>query len=946
MATQESELGVRTLEDLFRVVDFKPNSNQRKAVSNTEGPELIIAGPGSGKTQVLVLRCLNLLLFHKVDPSKILICTYTEKASASLQDRIRRAVRDAGAESFVDLSELWIGTIHSICAELINEYIDETWLVKGYEVLDELTQQLFLHEYFYDIIGKPEPLSTSHWGAIKQAVKYFTKITEDLVDVDRMKKSDDHLASIARKYERYEKQLRDTVSVDFAHLQKIVLDLLDNPHIGPVLRQKFSYIMVDEYQDTNFIQERIFLKLSEGNRNICVVGDEDQSLYRFRGATVQNFLHFPKNFKTISIVKLEDNYRSTPQIVDFVNNFIRDMDWHDSNGKEFRFNKRIRASKPAHPGMQSVYSITDNPVQTVAKLIRSMKDSGVVSDLNQISILLRSVANDGPDYFAALTKEKIKYYAPRARAYFEQREVKALIGTLLYITDFLKNEASWNNDLTTFYNECLTQLSEFNNADLNRFLSRTKDDFSQLLDDSSLKKGIVDVFYETIANQPFFDWAEDPTHARNLAIFSDLLTKFQEHYRLPVIRGNNLERLRRQLFNSFLYAMWEMGLDEYEDPYDVFPPGYVQIMTIHQAKGLEFPVIVVGSLDKHARSETKIDRELEPYGERKTTEPYDQISAFDHHRLFYVAFSRAMDLLLLACDGEPSKQLEPAVRRAPNLTSSDRNRIMKLKFEKKEFLPPKPEFSISSHIHAYDVCPRQYMYYGEYGFTGARSAGETFGTLVHNTIEDIHLHYLKKKGKIDEKVITAYFERNSHALTRGGVHPLAKIFHDMAFNQVLRYFENNKNTFDKLIKTEEPILVQRPDYVMSGIIDLIRGTSGELELLDFKAQKKEDLTDRRMQFYKFQLSIYARMIERKRGERPQRTYIYLTAEPDINQALTPIPIHEVEAEEAETSFDQLAHKILRKDFQVTHEPPRDVCRNCDFRYRCPDRKGYFPDIRT
>jgi DNA helicase-2/ATP-dependent DNA helicase PcrA len=226
-------------------------------------------------------------------------------------------------------------------------------LVKGYEVLDELTQQLFLHEHFYDVIGTPEPFSKSKWGAIRQAVKYFTKITEDLVNVDQMEKSGNDLARIARRYKRYEKALKENISVDFAHLQSIVLELLDNPRVGPMLRQKFSYIMVDEYQDTNYIQERTFLKLSEGSRNICVVGDEDQSLYRFRGATVQNFLHFPKNFRNISITRLEENYRSTPRIVDFVNDFIGDIDWHDVDGKAFRFDKKIHPTRPSQTTLRS-----------------------------------------------------------------------------------------------------------------------------------------------------------------------------------------------------------------------------------------------------------------------------------------------------------------------------------------------------------------------------------------------------------------------------------------------------------------------------------------------------------------------------------------------------------------------------------------------------------------
>jgi len=281
------------------------------------------------------------------------------------------------------------------------------------------------------------------------------------------------------------------------------------------------------------------------------------------------------------------------------------------------------------------------------------------------------------------------------------------------------------------------------------------------------------------------------------------------------------------------------------------------------------------------------------------------------------------------------------------LTSADIVLIKELKFRPKEFLPPKPEFSITGHIHAYDVCARQYKYYKEYEFTGSRSAGEVFGTLVHYTIEDIHLHYLKKKpGELDEKQIRAYFERNYYSVTRGGAHPLAQKFRDMAFDQVVKYYKHNKSMFDKLVQAEHPILVDRENYVMSGVIDLIRGDNNEIELLDFKAQKRGDLTPEREEFYKFQLSIYAKMVERKLKIKPKRTYIYLTAEEDPHNAMKEIPIQNVEVNAAEEAFDDMAAKIMKKDFRVARKVDVDVCRNCDFRFGCPDRKRFYPAMKT
>jgi ATP-dependent DNA helicase UvrD/PcrA len=939
----------RDFSQALKALDFEPTRQQYEAITNVDGPRLLIAGPGSGKTEVLVLRTLYLLLIKKVDPSRILVCTYTEKAAASLQDRIRRAIRDLKVD--VDLTEFWVGTIHSICADLIDENITATWLTKGYEVLDELTQQLFLFEHYFQVIGSNNTLGNGKWPQIRRATEYFTKITEDQINAEKLRHSgDEKLESIGRKYDRYEKALKDTNSVDFAHLQSIVLELFANPKTGPVLKKKFDYVMVDEYQDTNYIQERIFLELSEKTGNICVVGDEDQSLYRFRGAVVENFLNFPSNFNKneIKTVKLEENFRSTPQIVDFVNKFVSDFEWSDEKGNSYRYEKHITSTRPAYSnGMRSVYYVSKNSGPTIAKLINALLENKVVIDPNQIAILLRSVAYDGEEIMEALEKEGVKYYATRKRGFFKLPEVKTIVGALLYVSDFMA-DGSWNDELNEYYEECLTlveALMKVHKPGLATFLNDTRKEIGELKD--SMKKGIVDVFYELLAYNPLQKWMDDPIQGRNIAIFSTLLTKFQEYYHLPVITAGKWKVLKGYLFNSFLYSMREIGLDEYEDPYDVFPPGYVQVMTIHQAKGLEFPVVIVSSLDHGPRTAVKVDKELEAFRPRKHKEPWEMVSAFDHQRLYYVAFSRAMDLLLLADDNSPHKILETAVGRATAFTPKQEELILPLRFRPKEFLPPKPEFSITGHIHAYDICAKQYKYYKEYEFTGSRSAGESFGSLVHYTIEDIHRHYLETRdASLDEKQIEAYFDKNLRAITRGGAHPLGSLFIDLAYKQILSYYKHNKNMFAKLIRAEEPILVERQSYVMSGIIDLIRGDKGQLELLDFKAQTREDLTADRLEFYKFQLSIYAKMIEKKLGERPTKTYIYLTAEEDPKTALTPVPIESVEADQAEKMFDELAGKIIRKDFTVRRAPPKDACRNCDFRYGCVDRVRFYPGLKV
>nr|MBC8264575.1 UvrD-helicase domain-containing protein [Anaerolineales bacterium] len=269
------------------------NENQKKAVAHTDGPLLIIAGPGSGKTLVLVVRTLNILLQGKAEPKEIVLCTFTEKAAFELRDRVAQAARTLGYTG--DLSQLQVGTIHSICNDHLSRFRHHTELGAGYEVLDELTQPLFLFENFEQIVAEPEPGGkylgkwSTRWTTIRGLTEFFNKITEELVDAEALIASGDlFLQQLGTAYQRYEEALRERDRLDFAHQQKAFYDLLHNPEIGGQVQGEVRYVMVDEYQDTNYIQEQLLLKLAQPQSNLCVVGDDDQSLYRFRGATVRN----------------------------------------------------------------------------------------------------------------------------------------------------------------------------------------------------------------------------------------------------------------------------------------------------------------------------------------------------------------------------------------------------------------------------------------------------------------------------------------------------------------------------------------------------------------------------------------------------------------------------------------------------------------------------------
>ena len=415
----------------------KLNEEQKAIIGHTDGPLLVIAGPGSGKTFSLVLRALNLLLLGKAEPRELVVCTFTEKAAFELRDRTSAAAARLGYTG--DLSELRATTIHGFCNRLLTIHRHRTPLGSNYETLDDLTQLLFIFDHFKEIIG--EPINglyltkwSTRWTAIEGARDYFNKITEELVDAEALKRSATVLLSeIGRAYQTYARLLFEKNRIDFAHLQKLVHELLLDPTTGKPIKRGTKYVMVDEYQDTNYIQEQILEKLTEESRNLCVVGDEDQSLYRFRGATVRNLLEFKSKVPDAEVVKLTTNYRSHESIVKAYDSWMASADWSNRNGPPFRFDKQIQpdpgSNYPDYPAVFSILTQSErDEAQRFADFVFFLKDKKVIQDYNQVALLLRSVRpNHSGHYLDALDAKGIPAFCPRARAYFDNEEIQLMV---------------------------------------------------------------------------------------------------------------------------------------------------------------------------------------------------------------------------------------------------------------------------------------------------------------------------------------------------------------------------------------------------------------------------------------------------------------------------------------------------------------------------------------
>ena len=374
---------------------------QLEVIAHGDGPLQVVAGPGSGKTSCIALRAANLLLNRAVEPRELALCTFTREAASQMNRRFTATLHAAGYAG--DLSGATICTIHSLCRRLLAQHGHAIGLVPGFRLLNTDEQLDIMETNHRSIFGPDLPALSrgdDRWVRPEDAAQagriYFDRIADDLIHPRSLIASGlPFHAALGRSCLRYGQILWESRAADFAHLQSWTLALLADPRVHSIVSAGVGHLLVDEYQDISFAQERLLLSLASARRNICVVGDDDQAIYRFRGARVDNLLRFPERFPDARVVCLTNNYRSHRHIVDTFNRWMASMDWSNDSGHR-RFAKTI-IPRAAHADADhaAVVSITGRDrreeARRLAEFVLTLRARGFISDYRDVAILLASV---------------------------------------------------------------------------------------------------------------------------------------------------------------------------------------------------------------------------------------------------------------------------------------------------------------------------------------------------------------------------------------------------------------------------------------------------------------------------------------------------------------------------------------------------------------------------
>lgn len=947
------------------------NVNQIEAIKNTEGPLLIIAGPGTGKTYTLVNRTIYLIKEKNVKPEEIMIVTFTEKASKELITRITNELDRLNI--YANINEMYIGTFHSICLRLLKENIEYTNLKKNYKVLDQFEQQYFIYQNlnkFYKLGNFDEIVDkkSSAWKNSEYIAKCINNVSEELINYEQLKNDESlKIKAIGNIIEQYEDMLHKHNYLDFSKIQTETFNMLNNnKELLEKFNKKIKYLMVDEYQDTNYVQEKLVFLLGGDKQNICVVGDDDQGLYRFRGATIRNIIEFPNKFDDgiCKQIRLTINYRSEKGIIDFYNNWMNEThsDKFNFEWGNFRFYKKIEMGKQPKNHTLSVIKVSGQEndeewYNNILEFINILREKSSLKNLNQIAFLFNSVRSDKVIGLANFLEEHgINVYSPRSNMFFEREEIKVTIGLILlmfpqYIIK-LKNRdfKIKTEELFNYFEDCIVQTSKYISIDesLKIFIRNMGNKHSNLF--ANTDYAFTGMVYKLFEFEPYQTWLNcdltngvvDQRVIRNLSLLSQMIARYDYLQNIDVFTPQKIDKNVEMFFNAYLRFLIDGGMSEYEDEKEYAPSGCILFSTIHQAKGMEFPIVFVDSLNNVPRDQSdELFLEIEEkYSHRKRFETQDIIKYFDFWRLYYTAFSRAQDLLVLSCveknEGrkQPSEYFRKVYQGIPSYKDINFDCSL-IDIEDVKNVNIKNKYSFTSHISVYENCALQYKFFKELGFSPVRLGSTIFGQLVHETIEDIHKKAIRKEyTSITEENIRIWLDSNYENISKSQHGYLGRAQIDSAYEQVISYYKKKKDLWDIIQEAEVEISLIRNNYILDGVVDLIQGKNDTVEIIDFKSEKKPDIftNTERFERYRKQLEIYAYLIEKRLDKKVSKMSIYYTAEKDSIPTVT-FQNDNKNIEGTIKEFDGVVANIEKKDFSKKAEVQK-TCDNCDFRFYC------------
>jgi len=947
----------------------KLNKAQKEAISYGDGPLLIIAGAGTGKTTVITERIKYLITSKKAKTTEILALTFTDKAAREMEERVDIAL----PYGYIDM---WISTFHSFCDRVLRQEGIHIGLNPDYKLMTEaetiqfLTKNLFKFKLkYFRPLGNPTKFISGmlqHFSRLKDedvsSAEYLSWIKKEKKRklTKEEKQEMDKLQELALAYRAYEELKAKEGLFDFGDLIAKALELFRRrKNILQQYQKQFNYILVDEFQDTNYAQNQLAVLLAGKKQNITVCADDDQSIYRWRGAAISNVIQFKESFPKAKIVVLKDNYRSSQLILDHAYQLIRNNNPDRLEVKEKIDKYLIAIRQVKQSPIELLYTDrVENEAEKVALRIEELSKKYKYSDF---AVLVRA-NNHAEPFTRAFSRHGIPYQFLGPGQLFRQAEVKDLIAYLKLLYNFEDNVALFKILSMDYFNISPRDLAAINNFARKQNLSlfeaceevdkifvspKTKEQISAFVKIVHRHLGLLN---KETAGQILYYFLQDTGLLRKLAEYKSLqeekmaqnIAKFFDRLRTYEV---DHEDATVQAVVDWINLSMRLGESPLANNFDWSEENRVNILTVHSSKGLEFPVVFLVNLVS-ARFPTRERREQIPIPEQLIKEilPAGDYHQQEERRLFYVAMTRARDRLIFSLsnyygEAKREKKVSPFVVEAlgeeaikkERVKDTDQLSIFDYKVQEKERVEEKQRPVINylsfSQLDTFNNCPLQYRYRYLQRIPVAPSAAQTLGNTIHRTLRDF-LQGVRDKQKLKEKDLLSLLDRNWSSL--GYADKAHEREGKRAAQRMLTNFYKNLDKKVIFKSLEQPFIIKvSPDLRVGGKIDRVDQVGKDkIEIIDYKTGRslEQKEVDKSLQMTVYALAAQDKGIYNKNPQEVTLTFYFLDSGKKISTKRTSKQLQEVRKE-----IIKKAQEIAKSDFEPK---PSRLCDFCDYKLIC------------
>lgn len=972
----------------------KVNPQQQQAIEHGQRPLLIVAGAGTGKTTVVTERIAHLIMSEQVPSDNILALTFTDKAAGEMQDRVERIL----PFGYVDL---WVMTFHSLGQRLLKEHALDIGLSNDFTLLSQTDQWLLIREHleefdleYYRPLGNPTKF-------ISALVKHFSRLKDEDISPEeylkyakalakgKTKKSEEDRAEAARilelanAYGTYNQLLLEANALDFGDLILYTLRLLrERPAILKKYQQQFQYILVDEFQDTNWAQYELIKRLAAPRNNLTVVGDDDQSIYKFRGASVSNIISFKKDFPDAEVIVLTKNYRTKQAILDTAYQFIQKNNPDRLEAKTDLFGglpvkKKLSANRTGAGEIGVIHVETQEAeARSVAEKIEALRTADPALKWDAFCVLVR--ANDHAQLFVnEFERRGWPHVFLAARGLFTKPLVLDLLAYLRLLDNYHESSALyrvlampiWGIDhgdvvelsyqakkkTRSLYEQLQHRdvtIREASQSGIERLkklvathteLANTKsvgEVLLHFLNDSGYLRAITRE--ETVASH------------QQTALLRQLFKVIESFQGGGRSSGSEAGRSATvKAFLRYIDHMTESG-DAGGLEHDIETgPETIKIMTVHSAKGLEFPYVFVGNVvEERFPGRDRKDPIPVPDALVREILPTGDAHVQEERRLMYVAITRARDgvFFTLAEDygGQRRKKpsvfmyelglLQPPVAavKKPPLPAREFKPSAKQKAEAAAYVAREKQYSFTK-LSTYNDCPWKYRYAFVLQVPKRGSHTLSYGSSVHKTLQNFFALAKEREGSkasvTKEEFLTIY--DRSFIDDWYPTKKMKQEYYDKGKAALSEWYDRTMKRPPNVLRLEQAFNLKVDEFVVNGAIDRIDQVGGTVErptvkIVDYKTGKVKEKFEKDD---RYQLLIYALAVQDPNilnAEVKELEYYFV----DANESRTMVPTAK-DADGAKAWVSSTIKKIHSGDFRPT--PNEMVCKFCDFRDICDFR---------